>query len=196
MTGLRWRDTLLGIAPAVLLVGLGSAIGAPALGLAGVLVSALLAWRLEGGGRAGWRALGLVKPPSLGGTITLGLATAAAMRVLLGGIFLPLLTRLFGPADLSAFELIRGHPERLAVMLLIPGINGGFAEEIVFRGFLMRRLELHAGGGGPGLRRRLPAGEAGSLGRDHRPRGVRLERHHVALYQGSAERSLKCPTPV
>ena len=148
---MSWKGTLLGVAPAIILVALGSLSGNMGLGLLGVLASAMVAWRIEGGGRTGWRVLGFVTPPSPGRTVGIGLGTFVAMHVLLGGIFLPLFSRLFGPADLSAFDAIRGHPERLVLMLAIALVNGGLAEEIVFRGFLFRRLETHAGGGRRGM---------------------------------------------
>jgi membrane protease YdiL (CAAX protease family) len=132
---------------AAVAIGLGAAAltGSPAPALLSVLIGVVITWRVSGGGRHGWRALGFVRPVSPGRTLAIGAMIAGLLHGVLSLVLLPWLTRVVGAPDLSAFNAIFGRPELLAVMLAIALINGAFAEEIVFRGFLLRRLERHFG---------------------------------------------------
>jgi membrane protease YdiL (CAAX protease family) len=97
--------------------------------------------------RAPAQALGLGRPRSIARTIVLGVAAGFAMLFFSKLLLTPLAEAITGiPRDLSAFEFVRGN---LAPYLaLMPRIWAGAAicEEIVFRAFLIGRLEAAFGG--------------------------------------------------
>lgn len=97
--------------------------------------------------RAPTRALGLGRPRSIVRTIALGIASGFAMLFFSKLLLTPIAEAITGiPRDLSAFEFVRGD---LATYLeLMPRIWLGAAicEEIVFRAFLIGRLEAAFGG--------------------------------------------------
>jgi uncharacterized protein len=92
-------------------------------------------------------ALGLGRPRSIFRTIAFGVAVGFAMLLFSKLLLTPIAEAITGiPRDLSAFEDVRGD---LAVYLaLMPRIWLGAAicEEIVFRAFLIGRLEAAFGG--------------------------------------------------
>lgn len=137
------RGTTAALAPVAIGLVVAAGTGAPAPGLLGVLLGAFVAWRVSGGGRLGLLALGFVRTSSLRQTVAIGVGVAALLHLVLSGVVLPWLSRVAGAPDLSAFAAIFGRPELLVAMLAIALVNGAFAEEIVFRGFLQRRLETH-----------------------------------------------------
>ena len=97
--------------------------------------------------RAPLHALGLGRPRSIARTIAFGVVTGFALLLLSKLLLTPIAEAITGiPRDLSAFEDVRGN---LALYLaLMPRIWLGAAicEEIVFRGFLIGRLEAAFGG--------------------------------------------------
>ena len=97
--------------------------------------------------RAPVRALGLGRPASIVRTIALGVLAGFVMLFFSKLLLTPIAEAITGiPRDLSAFEDVRGD---LAVYLgLMPRIWLGAAicEEIVFRAFLIGRLEAAFGG--------------------------------------------------
>jgi CAAX protease family protein len=97
--------------------------------------------------RAPVRALGLGRPRSIPRTLALGIAAGFAMLFFSKLLLTPIAEAITGiPRDLSAFEFVRGN---LATYLeLMPRIWLGAAicEEIVFRAFLIGRLEAAFGG--------------------------------------------------
>ena len=93
------------------------------------------------------RALGLGRPPSIARTIALGVVVGFAMLFLSKLLLTPIAEAITGvPRDLSAFEDVRGNAP--AYLRLMPRIWLGAAicEEMVFRGFLIGRLEAAFGG--------------------------------------------------
>lgn len=140
---------------AVVLAGLALAalLKQPLFGLIGVLVAALAAWKLNSGGVQGWRSLGFVRPSRIAPTLAVGVAAALLTHAVIA-IALPIASRFFGPPDLAQFAALQGRLDLLLVMLTIALVNGAFAEEIVFRGFIQKRLI----GGGSGWNSRVVAG--------------------------------------
>lgn len=98
--------------------------------------------------RAGesWSAAGLARPSSP--LLTIGLALAGVVAaIVLDSLSQPFLTSAFGTGqDLSSFREMVGNPGRLALMLVVAWIFAAFGEEVFFRGWLMARLDLLAGG--------------------------------------------------
>lgn len=97
--------------------------------------------------RAPVQALGLGRPRSIVRTIALGVAAGFVMLFFSKLLLTPIAEAITGiPRDLSAFEFVRGN---LGPYLeLMPRIWAGAAicEEIVFRAFLIGRLEAAFGG--------------------------------------------------
>lgn len=97
--------------------------------------------------RAPLRALGLGRPRSIAGTIALGIAAGFAMLFFSKLLLTPLAEAITGiPRDLSAFEDIRGNPSLYLVLMPRIWLGAAICEEIVFRGFLIGRIEAAFGG--------------------------------------------------
>jgi CAAX protease family protein len=97
--------------------------------------------------RAPLRALGLDRPRSIARTIALGIAAGFVMLFFSKLLLTPLveaITRI--PRDLSAFEDIRGNLSRYLVLMPRIWLGAAICEEIVFRAFLIGRLEAAFGG--------------------------------------------------
>ena len=97
--------------------------------------------------RAPLRDLGLARPRSIPRTIVLGIVAGIVLLFFSKLLLTPLMESLTGiPRDLSAFDYLRG--DFAAWLALMPRIWIGAAigEEIVFRGFLIGRLEAAFGG--------------------------------------------------
>jgi uncharacterized protein len=137
-------------APAILGLIAGAWLQQPLVPLLGVIASALAAWQASGGGRAGWRELGLGTPIRWGRVVKLGAAGALAVYAIVA-IVVPFAARYFGRPDLSAFAGIEGRIDLLIFMLVVALVNGAFAEEILFRGFLQNRLEQYLAPHGRGV---------------------------------------------
>lgn len=129
-------------APVIAGLVVGTLLRQPLLPLLGVIAAALLAWRLSGGGRTGWRELGLDTPVPWRRVMRLGLGGMLAVYAIVATV-VPLVARVFGRPDLSAFAGIEGRIDLLIFMLIVALVNGALAEEILFRGFLQNRLERH-----------------------------------------------------
>ena len=97
--------------------------------------------------RAPIRSLGLGRPRSIGQTILLGIAAGFVMLFFSKLLLTPIAEAITGiPRDLSAFEDVRGNvPIYLKLMPRI-WLGAAICEEIVFRGFLIGRLEVAFGG--------------------------------------------------
>jgi membrane protease YdiL (CAAX protease family) len=127
---------------------LGAGIAAGSLSI--VVVLALATWLLRRRGLS-WRELGLRRPPDFG-----AMAGWTLALLLVDAILVPQLTAFVGhslgwpPQHLEAFAELRGNLARYLV-LLIPVSWGSAAlgEELLFRGFLARRM-ADALGGTPG----------------------------------------------
>lgn len=119
------------------------------LGWAGLMLGLLLvvlSLRLRGEGLA---ELGLGRPRSWPRTLLLGIALAVVLLVggqlLLTYVVQPLLGG--RPVDSSRFDVLRGNLPVFLVALFSVWTSAAFAEEILYRGFLLQRLARILGGG-------------------------------------------------
>jgi len=97
--------------------------------------------------RAPIRALGLGRPRSIVRTIALGIVAGFAMLFFSKLLLTPVAEAITGiPRDLSAFEDVRGNLSLYLVLMPRIWIGAAICEEIVFRGFLIGRLEAAFGG--------------------------------------------------
>lgn len=127
--------------------GMGLA-GAPYPGVTAILAGVLLAsWRLIAASQS-WRDLGLRAPERPWRT---ALAVVALYVLVITGIVLivePLARAFEWPRlELQAYADLQGDAARLATLLLIAWTSAAFGEELLFRGFLLRRLESVLGNG-------------------------------------------------
>ena len=97
--------------------------------------------------RAPVRALGLGRPRSIVRMLALGLAAGFATLFFSKLLLTPIVEAITGiPRDLSAFEALRGNlPLYLKLMPRI-WIGAALCEEIIFRAFLIGRIEAAFGG--------------------------------------------------
>jgi membrane protease YdiL (CAAX protease family) len=97
--------------------------------------------------RAPIRALALGRPRSIVRTIALGIVAGYAMLFYSTLLLTPVAEAITGiPRDLSAFEDVRGNLSLYLVLMPRIWIGAAICEEIVFRGFLIGRLEAAFGG--------------------------------------------------
>jgi len=111
--------------------------------LVALIVIAIVAFET----RAPLRALGLDRPRSIARTLALGIPAGFVMLCFSKLLLTPLveaITRI--PRDLSAFEDIRGDLSRYLVLMPRIWLGAAICEEIVFRAFLIGRLEAAFGG--------------------------------------------------
>ncbi len=141
----QWRALALVFAPIVLAGALGAATGVLLLGLVGVPVAAGVAWRVSGGRTKGLLKLGLARPERWTRVILLGVLGALVTHVVIGSIAIPAASRVFGPPNLRVFEPLVGNTRALVGGLAVAWTVGAFAEEMVFRGFLLRWLAWRLG---------------------------------------------------
>jgi len=110
------------------------------------IVGFLAAWAVLRGAGQRWTQLGLRRPPSI---VVAALATCALYAVVYWAStrLVPLLAANFpvgsGPVFLA---YIRGNALALVGWLAVAWLVGGFAEELLFRGFLINRIERALGG--------------------------------------------------
>ncbi len=129
----------------LVLGGLAIVVRSNLLVLSGVVGSAIVAWIVSGGRRAGFRRLGLVRPARWRTIVLIALGAVFATGIvqsIVGAVVSPF----FGQPDLSVISKLQGDPLFLLQLLVISWVNGAFAEEILFRGFLMPRLAEWWGG--------------------------------------------------
>jgi membrane protease YdiL (CAAX protease family) len=140
-------DLALGVAPIVLLGGLGSAIGLTTvtglllINVGYVLAIAVAGWRLRVRGTH-WRLEGLAAPRSLVRTVVYAVAAwVAAVAVIVAvQLLAPLLPITLPPIDESRFDGLVGNIPLLVVSLAAAWTTIAFGEELMFRGFLIGRL--------------------------------------------------------
>lgn len=82
-----------------------------------------------------WKHFGLKRPESIGNTIAIALGMAVLLWIISLSVDLLGFKR-----DLSSFNPIRTSPYLLLYAFVYVWIFAGFYEEIVFRGFIMRRF--------------------------------------------------------
>ena len=118
----------------------------PRAGSSAVLTAlALSTWRLRVNGES-WRMLGLVRPGSLGRMFLAIVALYAAVVASALIIIEPLAHALgWGTLDVGAYTNLRGDPTELAKILIIAWTTAAIGEELLFRGFLLTRLEALLG---------------------------------------------------
>lgn len=86
--------------------------------------------------------IGFRRPGSWFRTIALGVVIGIAAQLSFVIVIDPLLERLTGsPVDLSSLDGMRGNPVNFIIMLAIGWVVGGFLEEMLFRGYLLRRIQ-------------------------------------------------------
>lgn len=122
--------------------------GVLALFAAAAVSLALASWSLRATG-PGWRSLGLARPSRAGMTVLWGVA-ALVVVALIGGIFQNVFLLLGVDAIPDAYPAdLHGNPAKL-LLALIAIVAAAFGEELVFRGFLLDRIQrlLPAGRGG------------------------------------------------
>ena len=97
--------------------------------------------------RAPIRALGLSRPRSIVRTLAIGIVLGVVLLAFSKLMLTPIVERLTGiPRDLSAFDFLRGDTGAFLRLLPLVWLSAAFGEEIVFRGFLIGRLEFAFGG--------------------------------------------------
>jgi membrane protease YdiL (CAAX protease family) len=144
-------DLFILIAGYVLTAFIARAAGLPFPGSIAVIASLLLAsWRLSRHSES-WPGVGVRTPRSWGGVAlsVIGIyATVAAAMILL---VTPLADAMRWPAlDTSAFASVRGNAATLAGMLVLVWTVVAFGEELIFRGFILSRLQRLLGPGATG----------------------------------------------
>jgi hypothetical protein len=88
-----------------------------------------------------WSSIGMCQPASWPRAIILGAMAGCAMEALELFVSQPLLTRAFHqPPDLSALSALRGNAGMLALVLLLSWTLAAFGEELVWRGYLLNRI--------------------------------------------------------
>ncbi len=104
----------------------------------GVLVASVILRRLGVRWRGGLR---MARPRSLVKTVAAALGLAVALQVLTVVVAPLVIALTHAPPDISRFDVLRGNPAALAVVLVIVWTTAAFGEEMLFRGFLLRCLE-------------------------------------------------------
>jgi membrane protease YdiL (CAAX protease family) len=95
----------------------------------------------------GWRDVGLKRPARWSYTLLLGAGIGIAYQYLSLYAIEPLLARLTGALpDVSQFAPLVGNKFFLLISIVISWTLAAFAEEMVFRGYLMNRVADLAGG--------------------------------------------------
>jgi len=111
--------------------------------LAVLLAAAVLAFET----RDPLRALGLMRPRSIPVAIAAGIGIGIALIVFSKLLLTPAAEALTGvPRDLSAFDDVRGNTARFLALMPRIWIGAAIGEELVFRSFLIGRLETVFGG--------------------------------------------------
>jgi hypothetical protein len=96
--------------------------------------------------------IGFRRPASWVSTLLLGLVIGVGVQLVFSIVVDPLLERLTGaPVDVSALDWMRGHLGNYLIMLTVGWVVGGFLEEMLFRGYLLKRLRLVLGRGIPAV---------------------------------------------
>jgi uncharacterized protein len=118
-------------------------------GVAAIVVGVALAtWRLRAAAES-WRSVGLRRPER---PLRVVLAALALYGLVVLGMLLIVepLSRTFGwpGLDLTAYAQLQGDPLMFAAMLGVAWTSAAVGEELLFRGFLLNRLETALGAGG------------------------------------------------
>ena len=141
-------DILMVMALVPVAAWLGSVTGFILLGpLTTLLMVALATLLLRRNGRD-WRAMGLGKLPHWKKLLLWVIGAYVAVMVVVAVVLTPTLEAAgLGAPDISVFLAIEGNFPLLIMWLVISWVVGGFAEEMLARGFLLNRFADLFGGG-------------------------------------------------
>jgi membrane protease YdiL (CAAX protease family) len=120
----------------------------------------LLTALLLGVRQRSFAGIGFRRPDSWPRTLLLGLGLGVGLQFVFVLLIDPLVEKLTGTVvDISTLDGMRGHVVNYLIMLVIGWVVGGFLEEMLFRGYLLKRLKRVFGDGGVavGLAILLPA---------------------------------------
>jgi len=88
-----------------------------------------------------WRDVGLARFRNWRTTLLYGVAAGLGMEILELFVTQPLLVSLWGKQpNLDDFRALTGNLELFLVVVLLAWVQGGFGEEMVYRGYLMNRV--------------------------------------------------------
>ena len=104
------------------------------LGLAGSVLLSWLALKLQ---KRNWSDVGFKKPSNFSTSILLAIVAVVMLIPLSHGLRNVVTSITHDPPNLEAFKAIRGNPTALLTGVAVVWIFGAFAEEILFRGFLI-----------------------------------------------------------
>ncbi len=146
---------------------------ASAVALLTLPTAALVAIMLARAGSRGWSELGLGRPGSWSRTMALGVGAGLGILLVAALVVTPLVSAWLGPwLDPATFDPLRGQVGALLVnVLLVSWLHAALCEEIVFRGFLLQRMELAFGGRAFGLAIAVVL-QAALFGLAHFPQGL------------------------
>jgi membrane protease YdiL (CAAX protease family) len=99
----------------------------------GAILSLVWVWL----SRTPWREIGYVRPQSWTRTLIIGIVFGVAFKFLMKAVVMPLLG---APPINQAYHFLAGNTAALLGMLFVVIVNGGFGEEIFFRGWMFERL--------------------------------------------------------
>lgn len=91
-----------------------------------------------------WKYFGITKP-NWSKTITKALIFSICIFILSDFLFNPFLELYFGKVDLNEADQLIGNLNIYVLYLLLGWIFGGFCEEIIFRGYVVKRLAIILG---------------------------------------------------
>jgi membrane protease YdiL (CAAX protease family) len=101
----------------------------------------ILAWISLWRRKLGWKGVGLKKPPSWIRTILLGILIGLGYQTLSLYLIEPAIARWIGHLpDVSQFQSLVGNLQLLLIWLVIAWTLAAFLEEMIFRGYLINRL--------------------------------------------------------
>jgi membrane protease YdiL (CAAX protease family) len=90
--------------------------------------------------------IGFRRPMSWRRTLLQGLGIGVGLQLAFSILIDPLIERLTGiPLDLSSLDGMRGNLASYLVILALGWLVGGFLEEMLFRGYLLKRLQIVVG---------------------------------------------------
>ena len=108
----------------------------------------LLIARVIGVRQGSFAEIGFARPESWTRTLLVGLGLGMALQLAFVVLIDPLVEKSTGTAvDISMLDGMRGHFINYVIMLVIGWVVGGLLEEMLFRGYLLKRLNRVFGGG-------------------------------------------------
>jgi len=110
-------------------------------GLLSIAAGWCLIWILLRVQKKNWNRFGFSKPDHWPKTILTAAIWFVFFQVLIGWILKPWIIRLTGkPLDISEFEILRGNFNALVRGLAVVWTIAAFGEEMVFRGYFLKRI--------------------------------------------------------